>query len=1753
VVEGYSRVVWCYRAVEVLAGVYSRLPLMVADILTLGADREPELVLDDPLLPLLSQYGHANPVETGQQYRHRKAQQVLLSPRGTFTEVLKSRGGTPLSLTLLPPGRTRIVAAKDGSIDHYEVDPHRPGDRIRPIEPDLVLWDRDPHPDNPYAGMTPLEAAGLTLETDHFARLFNRSYLANDDGVATIVGVEPSDDDSGELSEEESERIERKIGGNGVLDAGRTIVVDGKVTMVDVGRTPRDASYGELRLAGRDEISIAFYVPLSKMGDASGRTYANAGQEDDNWWPERVAPFADARAGAYNPLTDDGLAVIPDYSRVEALNNLRRKRREEMSAEVTAGLRTPLSYARRTGQLGTGDFPDVPGTRVLWRTGGVPIGDPADVAEAEKLTIISAPVAPPATGTQPLSVPPANVPTPVEGKRAARAHHTKAGPGRDQDDDAEDDRAALDAAVEGALAALATRQTDQALARLSGVKARRDTRYWNPPGRKTINPDDVADPEVWAQQAYDATAPLLAQGAAQAGVGTYDQLAAQGVDVAPEELPPEETSDPLIDALVTVAMAAIGTAPMTVPAAAVPIIAYLAGRGAFEAAQVIADAARARAERVRAALAEAQHLAPLAGRDALTPVQDAVRVAAGDALAWAKRNATVAVTAAVEGTRTRILTAAGDRVERIWRTRRDDKVRPAHEEAEGQVRRAAAPFDVGGEELRWPGDPLGSPENIINCVPPWQTVSPVGDLLAVLRAPYDGLLYTVTTRSGRVLSGTAQHPALTDRGWVGLSSLSMGDHLIGEALGQARHAGTKGDPAGTPDVQDAPTRADELFHAVAQAGNQQRVARLAVNLHGDLADGDVDVVATDCDLPPENDPTLAEQIAQFVFTEVHPAVTLPSDSPRSHRLVGVALSAARSVSRGSECPAVVGAGTRHAGQHGVTPTPDRHALALETSAQRVPAHSEFAGEGILGLSGEVPVGDPLGQGQVTTLPAQRDTRLTDHVVDPGQGLVEVPGDLADVLPFDVATDEIVSIDSRWYRGHVYTLHTSTGIYLTDGLSSRNCRCRVSYRIRRKGVPYVKALEGELEGKVFEEDKHPRGFHGRFGHVVKTEAEGLSDALEVHHAPSGPEEMTAESLHARARKGEKLAGRTVTLLGATSGDPYDVTLTREPQVHPDGIVLNFHRGYDADGELRVGQRKLEPDEVIHLHPAVIADVMHGADPTHHALGGEGHLQLPEGIRRGKNHVRAVAAARAVIGERPGRRLRTPENDSEVERYNGLIAINQEGVDRWKHALATGIVPIDNAGGQEGVKFGSRRDEYGLHTSRSEAQDYLDQYQGTVDRITAKRDEYLAFLHKQNVYPQGGRWEYDTDTGHAHLTAVLSAGKTLDAKATRRADRAILAEGVNDAAVRARLDVIEAEFTAARRARSAVLESLAGKDDIEARKAVLDALPQTHPQVYARFEAAFAASEAAAGAWTEAWSRRNEITRQAYLEVLHEVRPMGAGDTGGHDLLAEGMRGTYSGRVRDLKVGDRFPYADDPQGGRRYRVVQATRPDPDNPGKWLVTTADEDGTRALEGRFYADEHVELDPPKGWVPSPTAGESNAIIALRAAERFYPTSWIAASRGTGQMRVGHVERGFYSAEKAVIALSGTDADLNRVAVHELGHRAEYTVDGLMTLEFQLHYERTATKPGAKVHPRNELRQLDGYPTGEVAQADQYPTAYSGRVYGRGRPENAWEVFSTTIESLFGGSSHADEQMRQFGLGVLATLGPASAAPPTFVPDVRP
>lgn len=335
ITEGYERDIWVYRCVELISGSSSRLPFRAA--FNRGEDDE-RVIEDHPLYRVLN--GKANPLETGRAFRKRLSAQVLLSKRGAFIEVTRSRMGTITRLDLLDPSRVRPIPSMNGDyLDYFEF--VRQDGLVREIAPERVRWVREPHPLDPFCGTTPLEAAGISINLDTLARSYNVAFIRNDGRPGGIVGV-----DTDTLRDDEADRIERKFQ-PGVHTAGEIAVIatgQGGLRYVDTTTRPRDMAYGEMSGIVKNEILAAFGVGESLLGNASGRTFDNADAEEYNFWTKPMPPHNELVTGVFAEDLPEGAEGFLDTSKIEALELAERKRREEARQEWNAGLRSADEY-----------------------------------------------------------------------------------------------------------------------------------------------------------------------------------------------------------------------------------------------------------------------------------------------------------------------------------------------------------------------------------------------------------------------------------------------------------------------------------------------------------------------------------------------------------------------------------------------------------------------------------------------------------------------------------------------------------------------------------------------------------------------------------------------------------------------------------------------------------------------------------------------------------------------------------------------------------------------------------------------------------------------------------------------------------------------------------------------------------------------------------------------------------------------------------------------------------------------------------------------------------------------------------------------------------------------------------------------------------------------------------------------------------------------------------------------------------------
>lgn len=339
--EGMQKVTWVSRCIDAIAGNQARLPMI------LRKDNSPDgeivrgrAAKTSKILDLLNT--KSNIGENSYIFRYRLSSQLLMSTRGAFIEKLKGRDGSIIGLNLLPPQSTAPIPDPRNFVAGYEV-LMPTGDKII-MKPDDVIWVRRPHPIDPYLSLTPMESAGIAIEIENLAKLYNRNYLLNDGrpGGLLVLRGEIDDDDKAELQN-------RYRGNLGRVGSTSVISADDGVDYVDTSSSPRDAAYIQMRQITKEEILASFGVPETVIGNAAGRTFSNASEEVSVFWNETMSPHLEIIARALDAL-DEEYYIDFDTSDVPVLILAQQERSRYLMQEMQSGLISPNEYRDGTGR-----------------------------------------------------------------------------------------------------------------------------------------------------------------------------------------------------------------------------------------------------------------------------------------------------------------------------------------------------------------------------------------------------------------------------------------------------------------------------------------------------------------------------------------------------------------------------------------------------------------------------------------------------------------------------------------------------------------------------------------------------------------------------------------------------------------------------------------------------------------------------------------------------------------------------------------------------------------------------------------------------------------------------------------------------------------------------------------------------------------------------------------------------------------------------------------------------------------------------------------------------------------------------------------------------------------------------------------------------------------------------------------------------------------------------------------------------------
>ena len=364
--------------------------------------------------------------------------------------------------------------------------------------------------------------------------------------------------------------------------------------------------------------------------------------------------------------------------------------------------------------------------------------------------------------------------------------------------------------------------------------------------------------------------------------------------------------------------------------------------------------------------------------------------------------------------------------------------RPEHEKFNGQT------FDLTKGLWNPKTQTWDLPGHPINCFPAWSQLNDSPFPHKLFRHRFANKLTRIITNDGAVLDATPNHPVLTTEGWKAVRFINDGDYLI-QKRGADWHIGFE------LDADNRVATIGDLFEAFNSAFGSCRIASgSASHFHGDMTDGEVDVIDVASLLTDELITSILERGKQFNLTESEVTEVVRALSglrPSDEFVIRFRNAPDGIVSGFCKRLALFYRSLAHAQKCGFFAIANLHTCRQKPSADCVSGAVESVGNFHFGMSCLIHGDDffvrniePITRAAVngdfySTLPKVDADVIGSHADD--------LGDLDKRFSTGYRLSRVVKVLVGEMVSHVYNLETEKGWYLVNNVIVHNCNC--SYR------------------------------------------------------------------------------------------------------------------------------------------------------------------------------------------------------------------------------------------------------------------------------------------------------------------------------------------------------------------------------------------------------------------------------------------------------------------------------------------------------------------------------------------------------------------------------------------------------------------------------------------------------------------------------------------------------------------------------------
>ena len=338
--DGYIKNAIAYRCVNEIAQGACSVPFKVMS----GDD----VIEEHPVLSLLQR---PNPMMSGSEYFNSLYSYLLLCGN---SYILRSGPdfGEPQELHLLRPDRIRIKGGAraipeayeyviNGKVvERYMVDQETGIGEVK----HLKNW----HPLDDHYGLSPMAAAAVDIDQYNLAGKHNVNLLYNGARPSGAVIFKPQDDSGMPTYLSESQRqqllTDLKNRFSGTSNTGRPLLLEGDFDWKEMGLSPKDMDFLNLRHNTAKDIALCFGVPSQLIGVPDAQTYANMAEARLALYEETIIPLMRRVESDLNewlmPQFNSDLLLVYDYDSIPALTERRKMVYENVINAVREGVIT---------------------------------------------------------------------------------------------------------------------------------------------------------------------------------------------------------------------------------------------------------------------------------------------------------------------------------------------------------------------------------------------------------------------------------------------------------------------------------------------------------------------------------------------------------------------------------------------------------------------------------------------------------------------------------------------------------------------------------------------------------------------------------------------------------------------------------------------------------------------------------------------------------------------------------------------------------------------------------------------------------------------------------------------------------------------------------------------------------------------------------------------------------------------------------------------------------------------------------------------------------------------------------------------------------------------------------------------------------------------------------------------------------------------------------------------------------------------